>query len=106
MKRFCISAPFLLILAGLMKTGLSFREPQLENSQPMLVFGIFYFITGFLMVFNKGFSAAWGIIFPLIGFGAGIFAIGFRNWDIIHGLLIIIDAIIVVCFSILFINKK
>jgi len=106
MKSFCIRAPFLLILAGLMKAWLSFSEPQMENSQPMLVFGIFYFIIGFLMVFNKGFSAAWGIIFPLIGFGVGIFAIGFRNWDTMNGLLILIDAIIVVCFSILYINKK
>lgn len=106
MKLLRNAAPFLLIMTGVMKMLLFFREPNLEDSQWIFVFGIFYFIIGFLMVFNKGFSAAWGIIFPLIGFGAGIFAIGFRNWDTINGLLIIIDAIIVVCFSILFINKK
>jgi hypothetical protein len=106
MKSLRPAATFLLMLTGVVKILLYFGDTQHENSQPVLVFGIFYFVIGALMFSNKGFSAAWGIIFPLIGFGAGLFAIGFQNWDIIHGLLIIIDAIIVVCFSILFIDKK
>jgi hypothetical protein len=106
MKAIRITAELLLILAGIIHFVLFFVGPIDENAQLYLVFGIFYFAIGMLMFVNQEFSAAWGIIFPLIGLGGGIFVIGLQQWNMMLAGLFAIDAIIIICCSILYLKME
>jgi len=106
MKAIRIIAEFLLILTGVIHLLLFLKGPLDENAQLFLVFGIFYIAIGLLMFFKPGFSAAWGIIFPLIGLVGGIFVIDLKQWSMMIISLLAIDAMIVICCSYLFLKME
>ncbi len=104
MKGFRYTSIVLLLGSGIahvLLALLSFDDPQVL---PVLVFGIFYFTIGILLLANLRFAPALGIIFPLIGLAAGIFVIGIPNWTVMLTFLFIIDAVVVVLC--IFCNKK
>jgi len=106
MKATRFIAAWLLILTGLLHALLFFSEPKDENALQLLVFGILYFAIGILMILNSEFSAAWGIIFPILGIGAGFFVIGFQHWNMMLGGLYVIDGIIAGCCTFLFFRNE
>lgn len=104
MKGLRYTASVLLLGSGIahvLLALLSFDDPQ---ALPVLVFGIFYFTIGILLLANLRFAPALGIIFPLIGLAAGILVIGIPNWTLMLTFLFIIDAVVVVLC--IFCNKK
>ena len=52
------------------------------------------------------FSWTLGIIFPLIGLGIGFVVVGINNWDTMFEIMFIIDAVVVICCLILFLNRR
>lgn len=106
MKAIRYTAATLLLLTGILHTVPFFNEMQILHAEPMLVFGIFYFSIGALLLLKSDFSPAWGIIFPLIGLCTGFFVIGVKNWNMLLSFLFAIDFIVVVCCSFLFFNKE
>jgi len=72
----------------------------------MLVFGIVYLTIGILLFLNLKIAPVPGIIFPLIGIGAGLFVIGPANLDAMLLFLFAIDAVVVLCCAALILKKK
>ncbi len=98
-------AALLLILTGVLHALPFFNLPKDPNTLSMMAFGIVYFTIGILLILNLKISPTLGIIFPLIGLGTGVFMIGFKNWGMMLTLLFAIDAVVILCCSILFFSK-
>ena len=98
-------AALLMILTGVLHALPVFSVHQDAHALPLLAFGIVYFTIGIMLMLNMKFSAALGIIFPLLGIGTGFFVIGLQNWTTMLGILFAIDAIVVLCCIVLFIKK-
>lgn len=97
MKALRYTASVLLLGSGIAHTLVAFHSFDDPDAPAVLVFGIFYFTIGILLLANLRFAPALGIIFPLIGLTAGIFVIGILKWTPILTLLFIIDAVVVIC---------
>lgn len=97
MKAVRYSAAFLLLVSGVLHLLLALQLIDEPNSLPILVFGIFYFIVGLLLIFNMRFAPLFGIIFPLIGLVTGIFVIGIPQWNLMLSFLFFVDAVVVIC---------
>jgi hypothetical protein len=82
-----------------------FCSDPAPQAHPMLVFGLFYFLIGVTLALNYRFGPLFGIIFPLIGLGAGFFVIGVSNWTTLLGTLFAIDAIVVLCCFAMFLRR-
>jgi uncharacterized membrane protein HdeD (DUF308 family) len=95
----------LLLLAGVLHTLPVFRTPRDAVEMQMIAFGIIYFVLGLLLILKRDFSPAWGIIFPMIGLIAGFFVIGFQHWTKMLNIVFAIDAVVVICCTVLFLNK-
>jgi len=106
MKAIRYFAAVLLILSGIMHTIPLFVEFKDPHSMPLLVFGIFYLSIGILLLSKSDFSPAWGIIFPLIGLGAGVFVIEIKNWNMLLGFLFAIDALVILFCAFLFFKAE
>ncbi len=96
----------LLLLNGVLHILSIFRIPQATIEMQLIAFGVFYFVLGLLLMLNRDFSPAWGIIFPMIGIVTGLFVIGFQHWTPMLCILHAIDAVVVICCMILFLNKR
>ncbi len=106
MKEIRIIAEFLLILTGIIHLVLFLISPMDKYAQLYLVFGIFYLSIGILMLVKPGFSAAWGIIFPLIGLLGGIFMIVPSQWSALLLGLFVVDVVIIACCSFLYLKTE
>jgi len=104
MKGLRYTASVLLLGSGIAHVLLAVLSPIDPQALPVLVFGIFYFTIGILLLANLRFAPALGIIFPLIGLASGILVIGIPNWSIMLTFLFIIDSVVVVLC--IFCNKK
>jgi uncharacterized membrane protein HdeD (DUF308 family) len=100
MKTIRYFVALLLLLTGVLHTLYIFRVQQDDIGTQMLAFGVIYFTLGVLLMVNRNFSPAWGIIFPMIGLVVAIF--GFQHWTTLLIILLAIDAIIVFCSIFLF----
>jgi hypothetical protein len=96
MKGLQFTASILLLGSGVVHILVASQSIDDPHALPILVFGIFYFTIGVLLLANLRFAPALGIIFPLIGLAAGILVIGIQNWTVMLTCLFIIDAIIVI----------
>ena len=106
MKALRYFVALLLLLAGVLNVLPIFRIPRDAVEMNLIAFGINYFVLGLLLMLKKNFSPAWGIIFPMIGLVAGFFVIGFQHWTEMQSILFAIDALVVICCTILFLNKR
>ena len=106
MKAMRYFVALLILLTGVLHILPVFRTTLDVIDMQMLAFGIIYFVLGILLMMKRDFSPAWGIIFPLIELGAGIFAIGFQHLTMMFTILFAIDALVVICCIILFVNKR
>ena len=106
MKPIRYLAAGLLLLTGILHIIPMFKTPSDPNSLPMLIFGIAYFAVGVLLIAKIRFDSLLGIIIPLIGLGIGFFKIGVKNWTSMLTFLFAIDAVVIICCLILFLNRK
>lgn len=106
MKTIRYFAAGLLLLTGVLHILPIFKTPSDPNSIPMLVFGIAYFAIGVLLIMKIKFASLFGIIVPLIGLGTGFFVVGLKNWDTMLSFLFGIDAVVIICCSLLLLNKN
>lgn len=106
MKTIRYLAALLMVITGILHVLPMFKEVKDPNAMPMLGFGILYLGIGVLLYMDKKFSQILGIIFPLIGLGVGFGVVGLKNWDTMLTIMFIIDAVVVICCLILFINRN
>jgi hypothetical protein len=106
MKTIRYFAAFLMLATGVMHILPMFKEPRDNNALPMLGFGIVYLTIGVLLILNKKISSLLGVIFPLIGLAVGFFVVGLKNWDTILTIMFVIDAVVVICCTVLILNRN
>jgi uncharacterized membrane protein HdeD (DUF308 family) len=104
MKTIRYLAAGLLLLTGVLHILPIFKTPSDPNSVPMLVFGIFYFAIGVLLIMKIRFDSLLGIVFPLIGLATGFFVVGIKNWDNMLIFLFAIDVLVVILCLVLFLK--
>ncbi len=102
MKTLRYVAALLLILTGLLHALTFFYDLQDANALLMLAFGILYFAIGIILFLNLKIAPALGIIFPLLGIGAGVFVIGVKHTDMMLEIMFVIDVLVIFCCSFIF----
>ncbi len=106
MKTIRYSAALLMFITGILHVLPMFEEVKDPNAIAMLGFGIVYFAICVLLFMDMKYSQILGIIFLLIGRGVGFVIVGLKNWDTMLTIMFIIDAVVVACCIILFINRN
>jgi uncharacterized membrane protein HdeD (DUF308 family) len=105
MKTLRYIAALLMILTGVLHILPFFQASNDSNALPMLAFGSIYLVIGILLIRNMKFAPALGIIFPLMGLGAGVFVIGLKNVNMMLGIMFAIDVVVLWCCCVLFFKK-
>ncbi|MEI6436287.1 MAG: hypothetical protein WCP32_15750 [Bacteroidota bacterium] len=98
-------AALILILTAVLHALPFFKVPQDLYALPMLAFAIIYFTIGILLILNMKIASALGIIFPLIGIGAGFFMIGLQHVSAMLAIMFAIDVLVVLCCVAMFYHK-
>lgn len=106
MKQLGYFAASLLVITGILHVIPIFKGLEDPNALPMFAFGIGYLTIGVLLFLNKQIGKIIGIILPLIGLAIGIIKIGTENWDTMLSIMFLIDAIVVICCTILLLRKN
>ncbi|MGB8489887.1 MAG: hypothetical protein WCE64_02405 [Bacteroidales bacterium] len=99
-------AAILLIVTGVLHVYTYLLSPGEPGMIGIMIFGIIYGITGFLLFTSKQYPVYLGLILPLIGMTLSIIKFGFPELLSMNALFKLLSILVVICCAVLLLAKK
>jgi uncharacterized membrane protein HdeD (DUF308 family) len=105
MKTIRLLAGILLLFSGVLHNLEYFQAPDNPGSIGILLFGVIYFINGFLLFNKKKYPIFLGIIVPIIGMTLSLIKFGIPELISMSALFKLLEIIAGVCCCVLLIKR-